>query len=285
MKNIGKKFLVLWTIYSVDTISVYLVKSIKTEKIYAAKVYEENSEFFFNEVEILEKLSSLNSPNIIHLISYGEDYIINNGIPEKETKQYIILEYMPNNDLFYYATHLNGINEQNIKKIFYKILKAVQQCHDKGICHRDLKLENIMFNEQNEPVLCDFGYGGLLNENEKFTDFVGTLNYMAPEILRKIPYSGIRSDIFSLGVILFALIIQKFGFEEATPSDKLYRLIIQKKYEEYWEKIGNIIGKEIIEKVSPEFKELYLKMIAYSPNERPSIEDIIKCEWLKNIDC
>ena len=283
MKNIGKEFLVLRTIYSVDTTSVYLVKSMKTEKIYAAKVYGENSESFFNEVDILEQLSSLNSPNIIHLISYGEDYIINNGIPEKEEKQYIILEYMPNNDLFYYATHFNGINEQNIKKIFYKILKAVQQCHDKGICHRDLKLENIMFNEQNEPVLCDFGYGGLLNENEKFTDFVGTLNYMAPEILRRIPYSGILSDIFSLGVILFALIIQKFGFEKATPSDKLYRLIIQKKYEEYWEKIGNIIGNEIIEKVSPEFKELYLKMVAYSPNERPSIEDIIKCEWLKNI--
>ena len=285
MKNIGKEFLMLREIDSGKTSTVYLVKSMKTEKIYAAKVYGENSESFFNEVDILEKLSSLNSPNIIHLISYGEDYIINNGIPEKETKQYIILEYMPNNDLFYYATHLNDINEQNIKKIFYKILKAVQQCHDKGICHRDLKLENIMFNEQNEPVLCDFGYGGLLNENEKFTDFVGTINYMAPEILRRIPYSGIRSDIFSLGVILFALIIQKFGFEEATPSNKLYRLIIQKKYEEYWEKIGNIIGKEIIEKVSPEFKELYLKMVAFSPNERPSIEDIIKCEWLKNIDC
>ena len=285
MKNIGKEFLMLREIDSGNTSTVYLVKSMKTEKIYAAKVYEENSESFFNEVDILEQLSSLNSPNIIHLISYGEDYIINNGIPEKETKQYIILEYMPNNDLFYYATHLNGINEQKIKKIFYKILKAVQQCHDKGICHRDLKLENIMFNEQNEPVLCDFGYGGLLNENEKFTDFVGTLNYMAPEILKKMPYSGIRSDIFSLGVILFALIIQKFGFEKATPSDKLYRLIIQKKYEEYWEKIGNIIGNEIIEKVSPEFKELYLKMVAYSPNERPSIEDIIKCEWLKNIDC
>ena len=285
MKNIGKEFLMLREIDSGNTSTVYLVKSMKTEKIYAAKVYGENSESFFNEVDILEKLSSLNSPNIIHLISYGEDYIINNGIPEKEEKQYIILEYMPNNDLFYYATHLNGINEQKIKKIFYKILKAVQQCHDKGICHRDLKLENIMFNEQNEPVLLDFGYGGLLNENEKFTDSVGTLNYMAPEILRRIPYSGIRSDIFSLGVILFALIIQKFGFEKATPSDELYRLIIQKKYEEYWEKIGNIIGKEIIEKVSPEFKELYLKMIAYSPNERPSIEDIIKCEWLKNIDC
>jgi serine/threonine protein kinase len=283
MKNIGKEFLMLREIDSGNTSTVYLVKSMKTEKIYAAKVYGENSESFFNEVDILEQLSSLNSPNIIHLISYGEDYIINNGIPEKETKQYIILEYMPNNDLFYYATHLNEINEQNIKKIFYKILKAVQQCHDKGICHRDLKLENIMFNEQNEPVLCDFGYGGLLNENEKFTDFVGTLNYMAPEILKKIPYSGIRSDIFSLGVILFALIIQKFGFKEATQFDELYRLIIQKKYEEYWEKIGNIIGNEIIEKVSPEFKELYLKMVAYSPNERPSIEDIIKCEWLKNI--
>ena len=105
MKNIGKEFLMLREIDSGNTSTVYLVKSMKTEKIYAAKVYGENSESFFNEVDILEKLSSLNSPNIIHLISYGEDYIINNGIPEKETKQYIILEYMPNNDLFYYAKY------------------------------------------------------------------------------------------------------------------------------------------------------------------------------------
>ena len=281
MKTIGKDFLIINELDSGATSKVYLVKSFKNEEIFAAKVYNESYECYINEIEILKRLSSLNCPNIIKLISYGEDYIIINGIPEKEKKQYILLDYLPNKDLYFYISNLKEKNESNIKTLFYKIVKAVEQCHNNGVCHRDLKLDNIMLDKNNEPVLCDFGVAGLIENNSgKLTEFVGTKMYMAPEILRNKPYSGIKCDIFSLGVILFTLMFHKFGFEKASTTDKYYKLIRKKKFNQYWEEIGLIIGKEKVNNISKEFKELYFKMVAYSPDDRPSINEILNNNWL-----
>ena len=284
MLTLGNEILIINELDSGATSTVYLVKSIKNEEIFAAKVYNEPSKSYLNEIEILKRLSSLNCPNIIKLISYGEEYIINNGIPEKEKKQYILIDYLPNKDLFFYVSHLKEMNESNIKSIFYKIVKAVEQCHNKGVCHRDLKLENIMFDANNEPVLCDFRLSGLIETNNgKLTEFVGTKSYAAPEILRQEPYSGIKCDIFSLGVILFTLMIHKFGFAKASSSDDFYYLIKKKKFNQYWDEIGKKIGKEKVNNISKEFKELYFKMVAYSPNDRPSIKEILNNKWLNNI--
>lgn len=284
MITIGKEILIINKLDSGATSTVYLVKSIKNEEIFAAKVYNEPSQYYLNEIEILKRLSSVNCPNIIKLISYGEEYIINNGVPETEKKQYILIDYLPNKDLFFYVSNLKEINESNIKSIFYKIVKAVEHCHNKGVCHRDLKLENIMLDANNEPVLCDFGLSGLIEANDgKLNEFIGTKSYAAPEILRNEPYSGIKCDIFSLGVILFTLVFHTFGFKSASSNDNYYYLIKKKKFNQYWDKIGKAIGKEKVNNISKEFKELYLKMVAYSPNERPSIKEILNYEWLNNI--
>ena len=276
MKTMGKEFLIINELDSGATSTVYLVKSIKNEEIFAAKVYNESCECYLNEIEILKRLSSLNCPNIIKLISYGEDYIIINGIPEKEKKQYILLDYLPNKDLYFYISNLKEKNESNIKTLFYKIVKAVEQCHNNGVCHRDLKLDNIMLDKNNEPVLCDFGVAGLIENNSgKLTEFVGTKMYMAPEILRNKPYSGIKCDIFSLGVILFTLMFHKFGFKIASGTDNFYKLVKKKKFNQYWEEIGKSMGKGKVNNISKELKELYFKMVAYSPDDRPSINEIL----------
>ena len=70
---------------------------------------------------------------------------------------------------------------------------------------------------------------------------------------------------------------RKFGFYEASRDDDLYKFISRKRYNEYWEKVdkNNTLSKE--------FKELYIKMVAYNPRDRPSLDDILNCEWLKNI--
>ena len=280
--KIGEEFLIIKVIDNGGTSTIYLVKSIKTEEIYAAKVYEKRNKYYFNEIVILERLSSLNSQNIIRLITYGEESIITENKPEGEKKQFIILDYLPNKDLFYNITHSDGLDERKIKIIFSKILKAVSQCHSIGICHRDLKLENILLDAQNEPVLCDFGYSGLIAGEDgtgKLAEFVGTVSYAPPEIWRHKPYDGIKCDIFSLGVILFTLCFKSFAFENSKPTDNLYKLIIKKKYDKYWDEVGKRIGREKIESISPELKKLILKMISYAPNERPSIEDIL------NDDC
>ena len=282
MKIIGKKYLILKKLDDGTISTVYLVKSIKKEEIYAAKVYNTYSKCYFNEIEALNNLSSLNHKNIVHLKEYGEEFIINDGIQEQNKKQYIILDYLPNKDLFYYISYSHEINEKKAKSIFCKIADAVKKCHEKGICHRDLKLENILLNKNNEPILCDFGFA-ILNNYTNLTEYLGSKHYKSPEIHRKIPYSGIKSDIFSLGVILFTLLFECFGFDQASSDNRLYKLIIRKKYDKYWEEIEKCIGTDKLNMISPEVRKLYLKMVAYSPNERPSIKDILEDESMKNL--
>ena len=280
------KYLVLKPFDNGGTANIYLVEEIKTGKKYIEKVFN-NSKYYEIELNILKHLSSLNSPNIIKLISYSDEQTkIDNESNDNENKKYIILDYIPNEDLLNYISFVNGLNEQETKKMFYQILKAVQQCHNNGICHRDLKLENILLNENYEPILIDFGFGCILEEEngekKKLNEFLGSRNYCAPEIWKNIPYDGEKCDIFSLGVILFTLYFGHFGFVKSTPNDGLYKLIMKKKYIDYWNKIGNLFGMTKLNVVSPEYKNLYLKLVAKNPNDRPTIEEILNHEWFMN---
>ena len=281
MKTIGNNYIIKRDLDKGATATVYLVECIKTAKIYAAKLYDKFNDYNKTEIEILKKLSSSNNPYIIHLISWGEEYILIDGVAENnEKKLFIIIDYLPNKDLFSYIKS-NEIDENMVKNFFYKILKAVEYCHSQGICHRDIKLENILLNEKNEPVLCDFGYGSLSIENLKF--YIGSEHYYPPEILRQKPYNGIKSDIFCLGVLLFTLVFKSYGFEQATFNDYLYKLIMKKKFDDYWNNIGNIVGEEKVKNVSLYCKKLIFKMLAFSPKDRPSIKDILNSNWLKDI--
>lgn len=281
MKTIGNQYIIKTDLDNGATATVYLVECIKTGKIYAAKLYDKINDDNKTEIEILKRLSSSNNPYIIHLISWGEEYILIDGVAENnEKKLFIIIDYLPNKDLFSYIKS-NKIDENMAKNLFYKILKAVEYCHSQGICHRDIKLENILLNEKNEPVLCDFGYGSLSIENLKY--YIGSEHYYPPEILRHKPYNGIKSDIFSLGVLLFVLVFKSYGFETATFNDYLYKLIMKKKFSAYWNNIGNIYGEEKVKVVSLDCKKLIFKMLAFSPIDRPSIKDILNSNWLKDV--
>ena len=287
---IGKEYLILKEIGKGGTSIIYLVKSLITQETYAAKIYKTQSKYFLNEVDILKRLSLYNSKGIIHLISYGEESIINEETDDEEennNQQYIILDYIPNNDLFYLVKKSKGLNEIEAKCIFYKLVKAVQQCHINGICHRDLKLENILLDNNNNPIICDFGFGCLIegeDKEAKLSQYLGTDCYVSPEIVNHVPYNGFKSDIFSLGVILFCIIFCYFPFSSASIDNKYYKLIINKNYKDFWKEIGKKVGKEKINKVSLEFKNLFFKMVSNDPNERPSTNDILNDIWLKDIN-
>ena len=266
---------------------VFLVKEINSEEIYAAKVLkkldisesgEKEIKLFENEIKILNYLKEkTNNPFIIKLINSGEGEIVR---PNKEiTKnKYIILEYAEKGSLLDYIYYYRnkGLEERFGKIIFYKILQGIQACHKVNICHRDLKLDNILFDINFNPKICDFGLSEF-NQNE-FTDTVGTLKYEAPEILYNKPYNGFEVDIFSLGVTLFTLVTGTFCFQIAKRNNELYNLIKNKKYEKYWKKFENL-GINL----SNNFKNLFLRMVSYNPKERPIIEDILNDEWIKDI--
>jgi len=261
---------------------VYLVENQNDKNKYAAKVLNEMNDTFLKEIHILENLSKLNSPLLVNLIEFGEGPIKIESKPV-ENKQYLILDYASKGEIFdYLADTGRGLSEKHAKYIFKKILESVQLCHTHGICHRDLKMQNILLDETFNPKLCDFGFATEIKGEDgsgKLKDYLGTPNYAAPEIFLHSPYSGVKADIFSLGVILINLVTGKIGFVQATRRDKYYKFIILKRFPAYWNLVGGMIGN-----TSEGFKSLYQKMISFKPEERPSIEEILKDPWMNEIN-
>lgn len=134
----------------------------------------------------------------------------------------------------------------------------------KNVAHRDLKLENIMVDEKLNLVLGDFGFATFKNVN-CLKSYRGTKTYMAPEIKAGKIYDGMKTDIFSLGVILFIIVQCLFPFAEAKQDDYYYRLLLNGELEKYWEKTNGA-------SLSPEFKDLVLRMVSHDPAKRPTIE-------------
>ena len=259
---------------------VYLVENKIEKKKYAIKVFNKRTPLFKREIEILEKVSSLNCPYLINLKEFGEDWVnIDSNIGEY--KQYIIFDYAPKGELFdYIFCSQTGIKEKYAKLIFGKILRGVQALHKRGICHRDLKMQNILLDELFNPKICDFGFAAQMKgKNGKLKQYLGTLNYASPEMYLKRPYNGIKVDIFSLGVILLNLVTCKIGFIQATKDDDYYKNIMIRHFNLYWKIVEPKIGK-----ISDELKSLYIKMVSFNPHERPTIDEILKSPWMKEIE-
>ena len=208
-------------------------------------------------------------------------------------KPYYVIDFFSKQNLYYYMKIKDdGFSEKHAKVIFKKILEAIKYCHDRNICHLDIKPGNIMLDNKFEPVIIDFGFATEIrdqNKNIKKLDkFWGTKQYKCPEIWEEKEYSGEKADIFSLGVVLFNLVIGRYGFVTSTKYDPYYNLIIEGEengtYENYWNKILCAINKEN-KLLSENFKNLYLEMVAYNPEKRPTIDKILnKSKWFDEIN-
>ena len=109
-----------------------------------------------------------------------------------------------------------------------QMIQAIGAIHAAEVCHRDLKLENIVLDSNFGIKVIDFGIScplsgslrtGFCAKGEK----VGTLNYMAPEIILECKYQPVMADLFSLGVIIFILVTGHLPFEQATINDRYYK--------------------------------------------------------------
>ena len=147
--------------------------------------------------------------------------------------------------------------------------------HNANICHRDLKPENILLDDNYNPKIEEFYYS-CMNANN-LQENSGTLRYKAPEILMNQPYNGIKADIFSLGQLLFNLVTGLNGFKSARQDDQLYRLIMEHNYDQYWNQFANI-------NLSQNFKDLFVRMVSFNPEQRPTIDQILNHPWMQEIN-
>ena len=130
-------------------------------------------------------------------------------------------------NLCQYVKARKRLGEADARAIFVQILMAVEYLHTTGIVHRDIKLENVLFDENRSMKLVDFGFSvGCRDPTKKLKIFCGTPSYMAPEIVMRRQYEGRPVDIWSLGVLLYAMLCGMFPFV-AKSYPELYKKIVR----------------------------------------------------------
>lgn len=122
---------------------------------------------------------------------------------------YIVLEYASNGSLFEYIVKAGRLPHDVAARIFRQIIYGLEYLHSLGICHRDLKPENILIDANLNIKIADFGFAKLLKGSITETA-CGSPHYAAPEVIKGIPYDGRRADVWSCGVVLYALIFVCF---------------------------------------------------------------------------
>lgn len=217
----------------------------------------------------IQLLQTLDHPNIIKMYEAWEtvDHI------------YIILELASGGDLFENLMEANSYSEPTSAHIFRQMLRAIQYCHEAGISHRDIKLENFLFckseddQDKTKPTLklIDFGLskrfvgGGIM----RMRSTVGTTYYVAPEVLKRKPYTS-QCDMWSLGVVLFMLLTGKSPWPGVSEPEILMD-VSQGRYcfmEDDWQNI------------SSSAKNLVIQLLNMNPLERLDAVKALKHPWL-----
>ena len=187
---------------------------------------------------------------------------------------------MHNGELFNYVLKIKKKLPEDIScKLFYDLIKAVETCHKCGIVHGDIKLENILLSSNFNIKLIDFGFAKRIDEG-LVSSLMGTKGYAAPECFTSsvMEYQGVPTDIFSLGVVLFLLVMGFYPFEKPNYTDSRYKLIMKKEFNGFWKKCEKMMGEKNCN-ISSEFKNLFEKMICYQAKERISINEIKNHPW------
>ena len=291
-KVLNDRYIIKDFINSGRTSTVFECLDTQTGITRAVKFYQNNEiNAFKKEVSIMEVISELNSPHLIK--SYESGIGILKHKEKSQKTMFIILELGNHGALLEAILETNhGFSEDVCKYILLQILNGVDTLHKEGICHRDLKPDNMVIGGENYDIkLCDFGYSTKYinndNNKKKLKSVVGTNYYCAPEILEGKKYDGVKVDIFSIGALLFTLMTKKPAFEEAKINNIsmnvnkiLYKFIKTKQYEKYWELLEKF---KKVKNLPEQFKDLFLKLVAYNPDERPSIDEIKNHEWMQDV--
>jgi serine/threonine protein kinase len=233
------------------------IKTVKKKDMSAIEVYQQRRE--------IEVLKMCQHPNIIKLIDLFEnaDYY------------YIVLEYMEGKDLFdYLKARSFNIPEERAKEIALQLMVSTQYLHSYGIVHRDLKLENVMMTDCSDralPKLVDFGLAKIIGPSEKADEPFGTLGYVAPEVLKKDPYT-FSCDMWSIGCITYALLSGSLPFDDDSQKETIRKTLHQPLE----------FDLPVWTSVSTSAKDFVSGLLLKDQHERLTMEKAMNHKWIKD---
>jgi len=196
---------------------------------------------------------------------------------ESQESHYLVFEKVNGSDLFAIIERRKFVpfKEKEVKKIFKQIINAIDFSHKRGVTHRDIKLENILMDDQLNVKVIDFGLCDLVQNGDLSERFCGSVDYVAPEILAKKPYNSFMSDVFSLGVVLYTLLFAEFPFSS---SERLAAVQTGKPQP----KLSFVEAKFLNCGVSELARDLISKMLQPDYTRRLSLEEVKKHTWLRS---
>lgn len=188
---------------------------------------------------------------------------------ETPKRMHLIMECLDGGNLCSYVKAKRRLSEEESKGIFFQLMQAIEHLHAMRVTHRDVKLENVLFDttESKDIKIIDFGFSTICEPGSKLKVFCGTPSYMAPEIVRRTEYEGKPVDMWSMGVLLYALLCGCFPFRAKSYPD-LYRRIARGTF-------------AMPEELSVSVRDLIRQLLNVDPSRRMTAPAAIRHPWLQ----
>ena len=238
-----------------------------------------NMDKILYEINLMRKL---NHPNITKILETFED----------EKFYFIIMEYINGGNLFSFVKKRRKLSEKVAKFLFRQIILGIKHIHSQLIVHRDIKLENILIDMNNNVKICDFGIGIILSsEDQDLHNHCGTPMYIAPEIILSTKdkgYKGFPVDIWSAGIALYIMLSGKlpFNLDDDYQDDfdgyNNNNNIKEKNKKLKYEIVHN--EPKYIEKISDEARNLLNGLLNKNPLKRLTCDQILNHPWLSDVN-
>ncbi|KAL8568268.1 hypothetical protein ACOMHN_040841 [Nucella lapillus] len=236
----------------------------RNKEAVAVKIVDRNrapsdfqTKFLPRELDVWPRLRH---PNIVRVLDTFDD----------GRRVYMVLDYQENGDVLRYIQKVGALNDPLAQSWTWQVCDAARYLHDQNITHRDLKLENLLLDRNFHIKICDFGFvkGDCLVDLSR--TYCGSKSYAAPEILKGEPYDPKKADTWAIGVILYIFITGKMPFDESRGNAGV--LDEQKRLEFPWRKY---------KKVTPEERELVMRLFTFEFRLRPDIHAVLVTPWMK----
>lgn len=199
---------------------------------------------------------------------------------------YAIMEYFDGGELFEVINVENGgptpLSEPMARSYFKQLVSGLRHCHDRGVAHRDMSLENVICkNGEQVCKIIDFGMCMRVPQDEagrylrvRPQGIVGKKNYTAPEVIQNmLPFNPMHADIWSLGVILFILLTSFPPMEAAAPLDPRFLMICRGQ-------IRTLLANWGYGNLSVHVQDLLFRMLRQNPQDRLTLDDIESHPWM-----
>ncbi|XP_045164782.2 NUAK family SNF1-like kinase 1 [Mercenaria mercenaria] len=225
----------------------FAIKYIRKSKIHD----EHDLNRIRREIKIM---SSVRHPHIVNV----------REVFENKDKIILVMECADGGELYDYINN-KQLTEKDARRVFRQIVSAIKHCHQNGIVHRDLKLENILLDRDYNAKIADFGLSNFYSPTELLKTYCGSPLYASPEIVNGLPYYGPEVDCWSLGVVLYTLVYGTMPFD-GTNFKKLRTQITTGDYYEP-DKPSEAAG-------------LIRHLLTVNPAKRATISDILSHWWV-----